>query len=224
VIVTRNGPGGQYRKYGCSQHFYRGACPNSLLERQDWLEKRLLSELQEEVLKPEAIEYVLAGFGRQLKGALENLSGELSETRERKAKIEAELGRLTATAAQTGPSPFLVEAINDQRQLRDITERLLSAGTGSLESHLSGIRQFVTKRLSDLQGLLSGETTLARVEIQKHLEEIRMTPQYGEGRPHYLAEGAWNLLGKGAGPSHNTAPLPIRMVAGGGFEPPTFGL
>jgi hypothetical protein len=119
----------------------------------------------------------------------------------------------------------LVEAINDrERQLRDITERLLSAGPGSLESHLSGIRQFVTKRLSDLQGLLSGETTLARVEIQKHLEEIRMTPQYGEGKPHYLAEGAWNLLGKETGPSHNTAPLPIRMVAGGGFEPPTFGL
>ena len=68
--------------------------PNNLLERQDWLEKRLLSELQEEVLKPEAIEYVLAEFGRQLKGALENLSGELSEMRERKAKIEAELRRL----------------------------------------------------------------------------------------------------------------------------------
>jgi hypothetical protein len=145
--------------------------------------------------------------------------------RERKSKIEAELGRLTATAAQTGPSAFLVEAINDrERQLRDITERLLSAGPGSLESHLSGIRQFVAKRLSDLQGLLSGETTLARAEIKKHLEEIRMTPQYGEGKPHYLAEGAWNLLGKETGPSHNTALLPIRMVAGGGFEPSTFGL
>jgi hypothetical protein len=76
VIVTRNGPGGQYRKYGCSQHFYRGACPNNLLERQDWLEKRLLSELQDEVLKPEAIEYVIAEFGRQLKGALEGVHGE----------------------------------------------------------------------------------------------------------------------------------------------------
>ena len=45
-----------------------------------------MSELQEEVLKPEAIEYVIAEFGRQLKGALENLSSELSEMRERKAK------------------------------------------------------------------------------------------------------------------------------------------
>src|SRR6266403_456216 len=225
VIVTGNKGPGQYRKYGCSQHFYRGACSNNLLERQDWLEKRLLAELQGDVLKPEAIEYVIGEFGRQLKVALENLSGELAQMRQRKETIEAELRRLTATAAQTGPSPFLIEArIDRERQLRDITERLLSAGPGSLESHLSGIRQFVTKRLSDLQGLLSGETTLARVEIKKHLEEIRMTPQYGEGKPHYLAEGAWTLLGKETGPSHNTAPLPIRMVAGGGFEPPTFGL
>jgi site-specific DNA recombinase len=222
--VTRNGPGGQYRKYGCSQHFYRGACPNNVLERQDWLEKRLLSELQDEVLKPEAIEYVIAEFGRQLKGALENLSANCPRC-VRKSQNRGRVGRLTATAAQTGPSAFLVEAINDrERQLRDITERLLSAGPGSLESHLSGIRQFVTKRLSDLQGLLSDETTLARAEIKKHLEEIRMTPQYGEGKPHYLAEGAWNLLGKETGPSHNTAPLPIRMVAGACNAPKTLVL
>ena len=132
---------------------------------------------------------------------------------------------MTATAAQTGPSPFLIEAINDrERQLRDITERLLSAGPGSVESHLAGIREFVTKRLSDLQELLSGETTLAKTELKKHVEEIRMTPLYGEGRPHYLAEGAWNLLGKETGPSHNTAPLQIRMVAGVRFELTTFGL
>ena len=225
VIVTGNKGPGQYRKYGCSQHFYRGACSNNLLERQDWLEKRLLAELQGDVLKPEAIEYVIGEFGRQLKVALENLSGELAQMRERKETIEAELRRLTATAAQTGPSPFLIEAINDrERQLRDITERLLSAGPGSVESHLAGIREFVTKRLSDLQGLLSGETTLARTELKKHVEEIRMTPQYGDGRPHYLAEGAWNLLGKETGPSHNTAPIQIRMVAGVRFELTTFGL
>jgi hypothetical protein len=50
----------QYRKYGCSQHWYRGACSNSLLERQIWLEKRLLVDLQSEILKPEALEYTIA--------------------------------------------------------------------------------------------------------------------------------------------------------------------
>jgi hypothetical protein len=84
-----------------------------------------------------------------------------------------------------------------------------------LSRTLSGIRQVVTKRLSDLQELMSGETTLARVEIKKHLEEIRMTPQYGEGKPHYLAEGAWDVLGNEMGPFHNTAPLPISDGCGG---------
>src|SRR6266478_6025163 len=49
-----------------------------------------------------------------------------------------------------------------ERQLcdmRDITERLLSVEPESVESCLSGIRQFVTKRLSDLQGLLSSRMT-----------------------------------------------------------------
>jgi site-specific DNA recombinase len=182
VIVTRNGPGGQYRKYRCSQHFYRGACPNNLLERQDWLEERLLRELQQEVLKPETVEYAIQAFGRQLKDALEKMSNELAQMRERKTKIETELRRRADTAAQTEPSD---EAINDrEKQLRDITERLLSTGPGSVESHLAEIRGFITKRLSDLQGLLARDTTLARAELKKHVEEIRMIPQYGAGKPH----------------------------------------
>jgi site-specific DNA recombinase len=225
VIVTHTGPGGQYRKYGCSRHFYRGACSNNLLERQDWLEKRLLDELQMQVLKPEAIEYAISELGQQLRAALETLSGELGEMRERKQKLEAELRKLAETAAQTGPSAFLVEAISArERQLRDITERLLSREPGSIEDHLAGIRQFVTERLTDLQGLLGGEIGLARAELRKHVGEIRMVPQYGEAEPHYLAEGTWDLLGKETGPSHNTAPVKIRMVAGVGFEPTTSGL
>ena len=225
VIVTHTGPGGQYRKYGCSRHFYRGACSNNLLERQDWLEKRLLDELQMQVLKPDAIEYAISKLGQQLRAALETLSGELGEMRERKQKLEAELRKLAETAAQTGPSAFLVEAISArERQLRDITERLLSREPGSIEDHLASIRQFVTERLTNLQGLLGGEITLARAELRKHVGEIRMVPQYGEGEPHYLAEGAWDLLGKETGPSHNTAPVKIRMVAGVRFELTTFGL
>jgi hypothetical protein len=186
------------------------------LERQDWLEERLLKELQEEVLKPEAIEYVIQAFGSQLKDVLEKMSNELAQMRERKNKIEGELRRLTATAAKTGPSSFLIEAINDrEKQLRDIAERLLSTGPRSVESHLAEIRGFITRRLADLRGLLGRDTTLARAELKKHVEEIRMVPQYGTKRPHYLAEGNGSLLAKEKGPAHNAAPLLNRMVAGG---------
>jgi site-specific DNA recombinase len=107
LAIVAGGGKDQYRKYGCSQHWYRGACSNNLLERQVWLERRLLADLQSEILKPEAIEYTIAQFGEQLKATLGKLSGELAEMRERKRKIESELHRLTQTAAMTGPSAFL---------------------------------------------------------------------------------------------------------------------
>lgn len=59
IIVTGHSSYGHYPQYGCSQHFNRGACTNSILIRRDWLERQLLEELQNEVLKREAVEYAL---------------------------------------------------------------------------------------------------------------------------------------------------------------------
>jgi hypothetical protein len=45
--------------------------------------------------------------------------------RERKQKLEGEVRRLASTAAETGPSAFLVEAIHEcEQQLRQITDQL----------------------------------------------------------------------------------------------------
>jgi len=47
-----------------------------------------------------------------------------------------------------------------------------------------------------------------------------MMPQTEGKKGHYVAEGVWNLLGgysQGGGPH-------LRLVAGEGFEPSTFGL
>ncbi len=227
IIVTGYGSYGHYPSYGCSQHFNRGACSNAVLIRRDWVEERLLDDLQNQVLKREAIDYVLEEFGRHLKDAFAKLSGQLAQMRERKQKLGGELKRLAATAAETGPSSFLVAAIHErEQQLREITDQLLARGTGSVDSHLSDIRRFVTQRLGDLRGLLTGQPAEARRELLKHVSEIRMVPQAGDGKPHYVAEGRWNLLGneKDSYTSQTLGRTQIRMVAGVGFEPTTFGL
>ena len=72
IVIVSGRSGKRNPRYGCPQNFYRGACTNNLKERHDWLENRLLAELQEAVLKPEAIDYALAEFGRQLTDALAN--------------------------------------------------------------------------------------------------------------------------------------------------------
>jgi hypothetical protein len=118
--------------------------------------------------------------------------------RELKEKLEGELRRLAATAAETGPSAFLIEAIHErEQQLRDITDQLLAGGTDSVDAQLSEIRSFVTHRLGDLRTLLSGDPVPARKELLKHVSEIQMVPQAGneDRKPHYVAEGKWNLLG-----------------------------
>ena len=77
IIVTGYSSYGNYPKYGCSQHFNRGACSNSVMVRRDWVEERLLDDLQNQVLKREAIEYVLDEFGTHVKNAFANLSNPL---------------------------------------------------------------------------------------------------------------------------------------------------
>jgi DNA invertase Pin-like site-specific DNA recombinase len=214
IIITGYSSYGHYPKYGCSQHFNRGACSNSLLIRRDWLEKRMLDELQNQVLKREAIDYVLDEFDSHLKGAFVKLSNQMAQMRERKEKLEGELRRLAATAAETGPSAFLVAAIHErEQQLRDITDQLLAGGANSVDSHLSEIRTFVTKRLGDLQTLLSGQPAEARKELQKHVSEIRMVPQAGDAKPHYVAEGDWHLIGNEPD-DFGGMPAQIRCIAG----------
>ena len=226
IIVSGYSSYGHYPKYGCSQHFNRGACSNAVTVRRDWIEERLLDELQNQVLKREAIEYVLDEFGTPVKGAFANLSNQLAQMRERKQKLEGELRRLAATAAETGPSAFLVEAIHErEQQLRDITDQLLAGGADSVDTNLSDIRSFIMQKMGDIRTLLAGDPAPARKELQKHVSEIRMIPQAGDGMPHYVAEGRWNLLGSGKDPlAGDTTARQIRVVAGAGFEPATFGL
>jgi hypothetical protein len=88
---------------------------------------------------------------------------------------------------------------------------------------MSEIRNFITRRLGDLRTLLARKPVEARTELLNHVSEIKMIPQSGDGKPHYVAEGSWHLLGIESD-SSDGAFTQIRMVAGAGFEPATFGL
>lgn len=106
VIVTGRGKGG-YRRYGCPQNFYRDACTNRIKERVDWIEERLLFELQRAVLRPEAVDYALEEFQRQLTLSLSELSCQLTRMRRRREDIQGELRNLVEAVAECGQFPTL---------------------------------------------------------------------------------------------------------------------
>jgi hypothetical protein len=204
--------------YGCSQHFYRGNCSNDLKVRQEWLEKYLLSDLQQAVLRPEAIHYALQEFRRQLDSALASAGQDRESEKQRKKELQEQLQRLTTAVAQSGHSAVLLQAIAEREQELGEIENSIRVNGTTLQLDSDKLRQFAVERIAALPSLLSGDVARARSELARHIDFLKMTPTQDNSTRHYLCEGDWNLAGD------LTAPGDVRMVAGGGFEPPTFGL
>jgi hypothetical protein len=187
---------GGHPKYGCPRNSERGVCSNDVREREDWLEERLLADLQREVLRPKVIDFAVEEFGLQLRARFSGLSSRLAGDRERKAALELELNRLWRLAAQGCAFDSLQGQIAQREQeLREVTGRLLPERAGSVDTHLDAIREFLGKRLIDVRALLRRDIPSARAELAKHVKEIRMNPQQTGGEQFYVAEGEWNLLG-----------------------------
>ena len=145
--------------------------------------------------------------------------------RQRASQLQREIANLAATAAQCGPTPALVNEINArQRELDEITRQLLSTEPDSISGEVSRIRQFVTRQVGDIRHLLKVDVQKAKAALEKHVTSIRMVPQVEGEKGHYVAEGKWNLLGGYGEEAGNRATKRIRLVAGEGFEPSTFGL
>jgi site-specific DNA recombinase len=198
LIIGTGGGTHVHPKYVCANYFNRGTCGNDLYIRRDVLEEQLLGHLQRELLKPEVIDYAVAEFGRQLRAALSGVSNDLAGLRRRKAELEKEIQRFSDGIACGGPLDTLVQEIAArEKELKAITNRLLSASAASIEGRLREIRQFVEKGISDLRTLLNRDTVLAKAELQRHLSVIRMTPAEDRAEWYYVAEGMWDLLGTG---------------------------
>jgi site-specific DNA recombinase len=227
LIIATGGGTHRRPKYVCSNYFNRGVCGNRLYIRRDHLEERLLGRIQSELLRPEVIEYAVSEFGRQLHVALESLDGEIGQMRKRKEELDRRIRNIVAAIEEHGHSPALLQQLaQNQREVDAITGRLLSATPGLIEERLAEIRAFVETGISDLRGLLSRDVMLAKAEMRKHLDEVRMIPTSGQKAWHYVAEGSWNLLGTNSNLDQTRQPSDwrIRMVAGVGFEPTTSGL
>jgi DNA invertase Pin-like site-specific DNA recombinase len=217
IIVSGRGKNGNHR-YGCPQNFNRGACSNGVKERADYLQERLLSELEKTVLRPEAIEAALQEFENQLQAALAALESKIDRMRQRETEIGTDLGRLISLAAKCDHSPSLIEAINTlEQERRDITRQLLSAEPDSVAAEVGCIRQFVSGQLGTIRDSIRTSVAKAKAELHKHVSGIRMLPQAEGKKGFYVAEGNWDLLG-GYGEDSGSSGIPhFRMVAGEQF-------
>jgi hypothetical protein len=80
IIVSGRGKH-NHPRYGCPQNFNRGACSNNVKERADFLEEHLFGQLQNAVLQPEAVQYAVQEFERQLQSSLSGLDNKIGRMR-----------------------------------------------------------------------------------------------------------------------------------------------
>jgi site-specific DNA recombinase len=190
-------------RYGCSLHNQRGdaVCSNALTIRRDDLEDRLLRGLSESVLRPEAIDYAVDRISQELQQRFESFDSELERLRQRKQQIHAEIARLVQAIAEGQPSQSLMAAIGDrERELREITDKLLEPRPGSLRGTLDELRKFATERLANLRKLISHPESVhqARAVMAEQFGKLTLTPVRENGALSYAARGKVDFFGEQA--------------------------
>jgi len=182
----------QYARYRCSFYATKGpaVCTNALAIRQNVLEVTLLAKFQE-ALTPEMLD-------------------DLAVEAERR-RVETELARLVEFVTKGElDSPRLREEIRDrERQLADLDQQLEHArrqGPAPLQVH----RTWVEEKLRNLPALVLRDPQRARLELQKHIEDLRWTPD-GERMVKISGRAKTDgLLGEEA--------VCLQLVAGAGWD------
>jgi hypothetical protein len=212
--------GGKKRKYACAGYLNRGMCKNNLYISRDELEATLLEKLKNDLLSPQALAYAIEEFGKRLRSDLASLSGDIAKMRLRKEKLEGEIRNLTKAIAESGHSKFILDEIAvREREIGTITDRLLSSSPESIEGKIAQIRNYIERKIQNLTTLFNAHSPGAKQLLQQHLKAVTMHPVKDNKR------GCTDENAPREEPlAQDSNEGRLRMVAGVGFEPTTFGL
>jgi site-specific DNA recombinase len=194
-ILSGRGKHSSHQRYGCPMNFSRGdtVCGNRAKVRRDILERELLAGLQSKVLRDDVVAYIIDRFEEQLIKELENIGGEMDQMKKRKADLESEIARFVSCIANGTHSPsVMAEITNREREISEISDRLLSSKPESVRSKMRTLREDVRRRIQDIRECLNGDAGAVRAFLSKHIERIVMD---ASGGTHYVASGSWDLLG-----------------------------
>jgi hypothetical protein len=154
-------------EYGCSLHTQRGdnICKNSLRIQRRQIEEKLLTGLQEKVLREEFIDYVICGLQEEFRQRHDSFESGLKALREEKHRIESELKLLVETiAVGSGSLTIMAAIVEREARIRVITNQVIEPGPESLEEKLEELRTFSVARLTSLRELLAIRTQFTKRE------------------------------------------------------------
>jgi hypothetical protein len=199
-VIAGKGPGA---RYGCVAHRSRGTCSNKLTILRRVLETELLRALSQNVRDEALREHLSSQFKVQLAAALKDKA----KKAERAAtSVKSLLGKqdhlrlqvenlLDALAATKGSSLVYGRLNAIEAQIKDIDTLLASKmGVKVAPPSADELRQFLDRKLGDLEELIAKNPEVAKQRILKHVGKLTMEPMYLPEGPTYEVNGDVRLF------------------------------
>ncbi len=216
--------------YRCSANKKRGTCSNRLTVKEHIARECILQAIGDALWNPAALVHIRERVADKLGELSRALDAELAERRERLARHEQRIRNVAMMQIDGDRSPYLADmrrdfeaqAVTERAAIAELEARAVMPLRLPSPQELAEDRILVLDALRDAEG---DDVPAAREQLRRLLKggSIVLTPETGVyvARAELLLEAV--LRDKSSTPAAGGGRSP-RLVARGGFEPPTFGL
>ncbi|MBU2877057.1 recombinase family protein [Aliiglaciecola lipolytica] len=199
--------------YGCSTARNKGTCDNKKLVKRITVESAALSAIKSELLKTDVVDVVIQEYNKSMRELVRDSQKSSINTKSVVAKLEAEKVNLI-NSIKAGIDPKLVADSLAEVSVRLEEAKLKQVAPSLKEVNNNGIADKFRRYIDELTtDDLSNE---AKIAIRSLVEKLELKANGDVD----LVLNPFGLAKKR--PAINSES--IRMVAGAGFEPTTFGL
>ena len=183
----------------------------------------LFQDLQTRILSPEALDVIMDEFITGLKNAGDDNDGQTLHFEARIKELDAEIRNLVTAIAKgkSATSAFLESIHERESELKQLKALVNKQSKERPEFSREALTDFASRRLLEICELIKIDVARAKTEFSKHVSEIVLRPDLEDNA--YVVEGQWDLLGEYAlkiCPEYLDGRGDVRMVPGGGVEPP----
>jgi site-specific DNA recombinase len=192
-------------RYGCSDHRYRGTCPNSMTISQPLLERKLLECLAANFADEARLDDIARLFGSELKKRLAEEADLVRDLASRKTELHREKAELLKQKQNV--LKFVRELGSDDQDLKNeytgIVNRIgaidkqLTAGNSVPVRQFSEreIREFLAEQARHFAELLAGDPIKVKEELLKRVTGLVLTPVITDNARFYQISGDVRLFG-----------------------------
>ena len=214
---------------GCFGARDRGSCTNTLRISRLEVESRVLSALQTKLLRPDFFEEFCREFAKEMNRLRMERRAGMSNAKRELERVRRDIEQVIDAICSGVPGRELKGRMERLQERKESLEKQIETAKEPPPLLHPSIGDLYRTKVEQLASALQREDT--RLEASDMLrglvDSIVLTPEGGQLRIELRGNLAAMLTvaqQTKRSPETGDLCLPVQMVAGGGFEPPTFGL